>query len=84
MSEHFPAYRVEVLLSGPAPVRQVARAAGVSDVVGDGTLLRCRVHGSFQPLLEALLGYEVLLLASAGVLEETSISGLEDCNHGTV
>jgi hypothetical protein len=32
----------------------------VSDVEVDGRLLRCLVRGSFQPLLEALRGYEVI------------------------
>ena len=43
---------------------QIARASGVSDVVVDGCQLRCVVHGSFQPLLEAMRGYEVIRLTS--------------------
>jgi hypothetical protein len=30
----------------------------------DGSMLRCRVHGSFQPFLEALRGHEVTSLQS--------------------
>jgi hypothetical protein len=36
----------------------------VSDVEVDGRLLRCLVHGSFQPFLEALRGYEVINITS--------------------
>jgi hypothetical protein len=34
------------------------------DVEVDGCRLRCRVLGSFQPLLEALRGYEVVNFTS--------------------
>ena len=51
--------RVEVSFVGPAPVRQVERASGVSEVEVEGLILRCLVRGSFQPFLEALRGYEV-------------------------
>ena len=51
--------RVEVSFVGPAPVRQVERASGVSEVEVEGSILRCLVRGSFQPFLEALRGYEV-------------------------
>ena len=44
---------------GPAPVRQVERASGVSQVEVEGSVLRCLVRGSFQSFLEALRGYEV-------------------------
>ena len=54
-----PVRRVEVSFAGPAPVRQVERASGVSEVEVEGSILRCLVRGSFQPFLEALRGYEV-------------------------
>ena len=54
-----PVRRVEVSFVGPAPVRQVERASGVSEVEVEGSILRCLVRGSFQPFLEALRGYEV-------------------------
>ena len=54
-----PVRRVEVSFVGPAPVRQVERASGVSEVEVEGLILRCLVRGSFQPFLEALRGYEV-------------------------
>jgi hypothetical protein len=84
MSEQLPTYRVEVLFSGHAPMRQLARASGVTDVDGQGDVVRCRVHGSFQPFLEALCGYEVLRLESVLLLDDTSTSGVEDRNAGTV
>jgi hypothetical protein len=48
----------------PPPARHIARASGVTDVEVDGCVLRCVVHGSFQPLLEAVRGYEVISLTS--------------------
>ena len=50
--------------AGAAPVRQVERASGVSEVEVNGPVLRCLVRGSFQPFLEALRGYEVIGLTS--------------------
>jgi len=49
---------------GRPPTRQIAGASGVTDVQVDGSLLRCLVWGSFQPLLEALRGYEVIDITS--------------------
>ncbi len=56
--------RVEVRFVGAPPAQRVERASGVSEVTLDGHLLRCTVHGSFQPFLEALQGYEVVSLKS--------------------
>jgi hypothetical protein len=64
MTDELTSQRVEVTFVVPPPARQVARAPGVTDVELDGYLLRCLVHGSFQPLLEALRGYEVISLTS--------------------
>jgi hypothetical protein len=64
MPEDLPMRRVEVSFVGPAPVRQVERASGVSQVEADGTTLRCLICGSFQPFLEALRGHEVLGMLS--------------------
>jgi hypothetical protein len=55
---------VEVSFVGAPPTRQVQRASGVSEVETDGSVLRCRVCGSFQPFLEALRGHEVISLTS--------------------
>ncbi len=65
MAEELPVRRVEVSFVGPAPAREVRRAAGVSDVQADGSTLRCLVCGSFQPFLEALRGHEVVGFDSA-------------------
>ena len=49
---------------GTPPRRQVERASGVTEVQVDGQVVRCLVCGSFQPLLEAVRGYEVLNLTA--------------------
>lgn len=59
--------RVEVTFVGAPPAEQVRRASGVAEVEVDGPVLRCVVHGSFQPLLEALHGYEVVSLHSTPI-----------------
>jgi hypothetical protein len=64
MTHELPNHRVEATFVGRPPARQIARASGVSDVEVVGCLLRCVVHGSFQPLLEAVRGYEVISLTS--------------------
>ena len=62
---------VEVSFVGAPPVRQIARASGVSRVeIVDGRLLRCVVYGSFQPFLEALHGHEVISLKSSDLIQE--------------
>ncbi|WP_162642049.1 hypothetical protein [Streptosporangium sp. 'caverna'] len=71
MSEEPAIQRVEVGFVGAPPVRQVARASGVSDVQADGTVLSCCVCGGFQLFLEALRGHEVIPLRSHS-FEETS------------
>ena len=64
MSDELTSRRVEVTFVGRPPTRQIAGASGVTDVAVEGTLLRCLVCGSFQPLLEALRGYEVITFTS--------------------
>ena len=64
MTEEPAVQRVEVRFVGSPPVRQVERASGVQGVEVDGPVLRCTVHGSFQPFLEALRGHEVISLKS--------------------
>jgi hypothetical protein len=71
MNEELPTRRVEVTFVGPPPVRQIARASGVSDVQVDGLRVRCLVSGSVQPFLEALRGYEVIGLMSSSALSTT-------------
>jgi hypothetical protein len=61
MTESVALQRVEVSFVGNPPhVDRVERASGVTDVEVEGSVLRCQVHGSFQPFLEALRGYEVV------------------------
>ena len=64
MAGEFSVQRVEVLFVGAPPARQVKRASGVAEVEVLGSVLRCTVHGSFQPFLEALRGHEVISLKS--------------------
>ncbi|HEV3173380.1 MAG TPA: hypothetical protein VGZ32_23735 [Actinocrinis sp.] len=72
MPEELSIRRVEVSFVGAVPARQVERASGVSDVQSDGSVLRCLVRGSFQPFLEALRGYEVIVLNSTSIPAEGS------------
>jgi hypothetical protein len=62
MSAQHLIQRVEVTCLGAPPTRQIERAAGVSEVVIEGQVVRCLVTGSFQPFLEALRGCEVTTL----------------------
>ncbi len=69
MPKEQPVRRVAVSFVGAAPLRQVERASGVSEVEIDGGVLRCLVRGSFQPFLEALRGHEVVSLDSTSALD---------------
>jgi len=64
MAEQLKVQRVEVSFVGAAPVQQVERASGVSEVEVHGRVLCCTVCGSFQPFLEALHGHEVISFRS--------------------
>jgi len=64
MADELQLQRVEVTFVGVPPTHQVERALGVSEVEVQGRVLRCTVHGSFQPFLEALRGHEVIGLTS--------------------
>ncbi len=64
MAEELQLQRVEVTFVGVPPALEVKRAPGVSEVEVQGRVLRCKVHGSFQPFLEALRGHEVIGLIS--------------------
>jgi hypothetical protein len=64
MSTQLTLERVEISFVGPPPVAQIERASGVTGVEQDGAVVRCLVAGSFQPLLEAVRGHEVLTLQS--------------------
>jgi hypothetical protein len=54
MTHELTSQLVELTFVGRPPARQIARASGVTNVV----------QGSFQPLLEAVRGYEVISLTS--------------------
>jgi len=64
MADELPLQHVEVTFVGAPPAQEVERALGVSGVAVQGKVLRCTVHGSFQPFLEALRGHEVVGLKS--------------------
>ncbi len=64
MAEDLQWQRVEVTFVGAPPTHKVEVALGVSEVEVQGRVLRCTVHGSFQPFLEALRGHEVIGLKS--------------------
>ena len=60
MADELLSRRVEVTFVARPPTRQIVAAVGVSDVEVVDRRVRCLVRGSFQPLLEALRGYEVI------------------------
>ena len=60
-------HRVEVTFTDTPPARPIEVASGVSDIEMDGHTLRCLVHGSVQPFLEAIRGYEVTSLTAVEI-----------------
>jgi hypothetical protein len=62
-------HQVEVTFVGATPSRQIERASGVTDLGVEGQTVRCVVRGSFQPLLDALRGYEVLRLTAIPITD---------------
>jgi hypothetical protein len=72
VSERLQTKRVEVRFVGRPPASRVESAQGVSDVEVDGSVLRCLVSGSFQPLLDAVRGYEVVDLNAVSAEDERS------------
>jgi hypothetical protein len=75
MTEELSIQRVQVSFVGTPPVHQIERAPGVSDVEVEGSVVRCRVLGSFQPFLEALRGHEVIGLTSTPMRSSTIEGG---------
>src|SRR5262249_56971544 len=57
-------HRVEVEFGGDVPAEAVRRAAGVDDVTAENHRVRCVVRGSFEPLMDALVGTHVVNLSS--------------------
>ena len=72
MLQNAATQRVRVTFIGTPPARQIAQASGVTDVQVDGHLVRCLVHGSFQPFLESLRGYEVSSLTAISTSDGAS------------
>ena len=60
MADELLSRRVELTFVARPPARQITAAVGVSDVEVVDRRVRCLVRGSFQPLLEALRGFEVI------------------------
>jgi ABC-2 type transport system ATP-binding protein len=57
-------HRVELEFSGEAPVEAIRRADGVHDVTVENRRVRCVVRGSFEPLIAAIAGAQVVNLSS--------------------
>lgn len=62
---------------GTPPTQKVTPSFGVADVEVDGHTLGCQVTGSFQPLLDAVRGYEVFTFLAGPAATELleSVSG---------
>jgi ABC-2 type transport system ATP-binding protein len=57
-------HQVEIELGAEPPTGAVRQAKGVEHVEVDGRTVRCIVRGSFDPLMKALAGSEILNLSS--------------------
>ena len=68
-------HRVEVTFTGTPPSHPVGLASGVSNVEVDDHTLRCLVHGSVQPFLEAIRGYEVTNLTAVEITDRPEHDG---------
>ena len=71
MAQDAATQRVEITFLGTPPAKQIERASGVTDVHVDGQTVRCLVCGSFQPLLQAVRGYEVINLTATPATDRT-------------
>ena len=71
MVEDAATQRVEITFLDTPPTRQIERASGVTDVQVEGQIVRCLVCGSFQPILEAVRGYEVINLTAIPAPDRT-------------
>ena len=74
MKESPPIHRVAVTFTGSPPAHPIGLASGVSGVEVDHHTVRCLVHGSVQPFLEAVRGYEVTSLTATELRPETPAS----------
>jgi ABC-2 type transport system ATP-binding protein len=57
-------YQVEIEFAGPPPVDAIRAAAGVDHVEVEGGHVRCTVHATFKPLMDAIAGSSVVNLSS--------------------
>ena len=57
-------HRVEIEFAGDVPVEAIRRAAGVDGVTAENHRVRCFVRGSFEPLMDAIVGAHVVNLSS--------------------
>jgi ABC-2 type transport system ATP-binding protein len=57
-------HRVEIEFAGEVPVEAIRRAEAVHDISAENHRLRCIVHGSFEPLMDAIAGSHVVNLTS--------------------
>lgn len=55
--------RVEIRFDGPAPTAEFAALDGVSDLVTDGTVLRCRLDGRADELVKTAARHTVVTLS---------------------
>lgn len=55
---------MEIEFGGPPPVDAIRAAADVDHVEAQDHRVRCTVHGSFAPLMNAIAGREVVNLTS--------------------
>jgi ABC-2 type transport system ATP-binding protein len=56
--------KVEIVFDGPVVAAEFAQLPGVSDVVADGSTLRCRLDGRADPLVKAAARHTVVSLRS--------------------
>src|SRR5215470_9529077 len=78
-------HHVEVEFAGDVPVEAVRRAAGVDGVTAENHRVRCVVRGSFEPLMDALVGAHVVNLSShEPSLEEAFLAYYSGAEEGVV
>ena len=76
---HLRIHHVEIEFAGAPPLDAIKGAEGVTEVRVDGSRLRCKVRGGFEPLLTAIAGRGVLnLVSEEPSLEELFLSYYRD------
>ncbi len=81
---HIRVHRVEIEFAPGAavPAEKITAAAGVESTKVEGNRVSCVVHGSFEPLLEAIRDVEVVdLVSTEPSLEEVFLTYYEDGPH---